>query len=193
MLRNISILLLVVAGTLLVPSAASAADASPDGAVCSPQGSVTYVTTNVVSPNKLTHHERYYNGTGQPMTTLFQATYATTLTAGITVTAGGSVKASEIISSLAVNAGVSLAASGSQTSSVSVGISATLPSGKYLVAYRGNVFVKGNFTKYTCNGSLVVSATGTGQSFSTAETGAQRCDLAAPSGSLAALAKNTYC
>lgn len=177
------------------PTVAAADDVTPMVIACDNRGETWYDTHNVVRPNKLTHYERYYNGTGSTMSASFSALHQATLTASVTVTSGGSVSASAVIAELKADTGLSLSASGSSTSSSSVGVSASLPNGKYLVAYRGNVQVTGSFTKYYCNtsGGLNTSATGTGKSFGVNETGAQRCDLAAPSGSMAALAKTTAC
>jgi len=194
-LRRIAVVLAIVAAPLAVPSTAHAA-VTPYLPACDNRGTTWLTTTNVVTPKTLTHYARYYNGTGLNMTTSFTATYQLQLSAGITVSAGGGVTASAVIASLQANSGIALSVAGSTTSTSSYGLQATLPPGKYLVAYSGYVKVTGNFTKYTCNssGGLVTDATGTGRSYNTVrEYGAQRCDLAAPSGSMAAVAKTTAC
>lgn len=154
-----------------------------------------YTVSSVVKPKKMTHLERYYNGSGATMSTSFTATMQTQLTASVTVSQSVSVEAGVVIGKLSGTAGVSLAASGQKTSGTSVGISANLPNGKALVAYRGNVQVSGSYTKHSCSraGASESRYTNSAKSFSGAETGAQRCDLSAPSGSMAALAKSQRC
>ncbi len=159
------------------------------------EGQKWYKVYNVVKPKRLTHYERYYNGSGEKVTTTFNALKERTFTAGITITGGTTAEAGKIIAKLEVKTEISLAAAGTSTTSTSVGIEASLPNEKSLVAYAGNVKVSGEWTRYYCNNSgyLYVLAEGKGSSFGVRETGVQRCDLSAPSGSLAAKAKAAAC
>lgn len=186
---------LVATGAFATAAPAYADDViTPMAVPCETQGERFYTVASVATPKKITHAERYYNGTGASLSTSFTAYKETTLTAGVTVTTGGSVEANTVIAKLSASTSYSLALSGSSTSGSSVSVTATLPHGKYLVAYRGNVQVTGNYTYWHCTGGvLLATSKGTARSFTKVpETGAQRCDLSAPSGSLAAVAKG-YC
>ncbi|MFD6756213.1 hypothetical protein [Micromonospora gifhornensis] len=119
-----------------------------------------------------------------------------TLTAGVTITTGASISASAIIGELEASTSLSLAVSGSSTSSSSVSVTATVKPNKYVVTYAGRVQVTGNWKKNTCSsgsGSVVVSGQGTGRSHHVQEVGAVQCDVTQPSGSMAAVAKSSYC
>lgn len=173
---------------------AHATDITPLAILC--DGPDTwYTVSSVAKPKVLTHRERYYNGTGKTMQTSFTAIKQIQLTATVTVSTSVTVEKELVIAKLSGTAGLSLAASGSVTSGSNIGVTASLPNGKYLVAYRGNVQVTGKYTKHTCSrkGATETTYTNNAKSFNTAETGAQRCDLSAPSGSMAALAKSQGC
>lgn len=187
-----------VSGSIATAPAALASEAgvvTPFATLCNAPGSTWYKTTNVVKPKKLTHYERFYNGSGATSTATYSVDHHRTLTAGVTITTGGSVSASAVIASFSAESHLSLAASGSSTTGSSVSMTASIPNKKYLVLYRGNVQVSGSFKKYSCTGSgrVTTAASGTGKSYGVTETGSQRCDLSAPSGSLAALAKKAAC
>ncbi|MEU3221037.1 hypothetical protein ACF1FX_09870 [Streptomyces sp. NPDC014646] len=155
-----------------------------------------YTVSNVAKPKKITHATRHYNGTSSNMSSNFTTGHQLTLTAGITYTSGASAEASAVIGKLSATASLSLAASGSKTSTSSVAVTATVKPKKYVVTYAGRVQVTGNWQKLSCssgNSSVLVKAKGTGRSHHVQEVGAVQCDIAQPSGSMAALAKSSYC
>lgn len=195
----------VVAGA---SSTASAAEPQPptvesaDGEIgvmgvpCDGYTGTWYSVSNVAKPKKITHATRHYNGTSSNMSSNFTTGHQQTLTAGITYTSGASAEASAVIGKLSASTSLSLAASGSATSSTSVSVTATVKPQKYVVTYAGRVQVTGNWQKNSCSsgtGTLVVAAKGTGKSHHVQEVGAAQCDIAQPSGSMAALAKSSYC
>ncbi|MFG2559884.1 hypothetical protein [Streptomyces sp. NPDC048496] len=150
----------------------------------------------MAKPKKVTHATRHYNGTSSDMSSNFTTGHQLTLTAGITYTSGATAEASAVIGKLSASASLSLAASGSSTSSSSVSVTATVKPKKYVVTYAGRVQVTGNWTKSYCssgNAGVLVQAQGTGRSHHVQEVGAVQCDITQPSGSLAALAKSSYC
>ena len=164
--------------------------------LCDNKGETWYTVENVIKPKKLTHKERYYNGSGEDMDAEFKASWQKTLTASVTVTTGGSAEAGKIFAKFEARFDVALAAAGSKTWGSDVSVKAKLAPRKYLVAYRGNVEVSGGYTKLNCNssGRLVTKSEGKAKSFTdVAETGTQRCDLVPPTGSMAALAKESAC
>ncbi|MFC5675198.1 hypothetical protein [Streptomyces incanus] len=155
-----------------------------------------YTVSNVAKPKKITHATRHYNGTSSDMSSNFTTGHQLTLTAGITYTSGASAEASAVIGKLSASTSLSLAASGSTTSTSSVSVTATVKPKKYVVTYAGRVQVTGNWEKNSCSsggGIVLVAAKGTGRSHHVQEVGAAQCDIVQPSGSMAALAKSSYC
>ncbi|QXQ11347.1 hypothetical protein [Paeniglutamicibacter sp. Y32M11] len=155
-----------------------------------------YTTTNVKKAKTITHADMYSNFTSKSATATRQAGHETTLSAGITVTAGAAAEAGVILGKLSTSASVAIAGNGSKTSSNSIGISATINPGKYLVVAAGNVKVTGNWTKNVCSSGsagVVAGAKGTSRSYTIRETTAVECGLKTPAGSLANLASTRYC
>ncbi|MFB9573756.1 hypothetical protein [Streptomyces yanii] len=166
------------------------------GIPCDGYSGTWYTVSNVAKPKKITHATRHYNGTSSNMSSNFTTGHQLTLTAGITYTSGASAEASAVIGKLSASTSLSLAASGSSTSSSSVSVTATVKPQKYVVTYAGRVQVTGNWEKNSCSSgtsNVVVTAKGTGRSHHVQEVGAAQCDIAQPSGSMAALAKSSYC
>jgi hypothetical protein len=183
-----------VAATAATPAQAAAPAVPLRAPYCDSPGE-WYSVWNVLTPLKITHAHRYYNGTGAPMTTSFTATYQQQLSVTVTITAGGSADVNAVIVQLGGSVGLTLTFAPSWTATQNYGVTATLPNGKYLVAYRGHVQVTGSWARYKCQTDhrLVTVSQGTAKSFTVAEMGAQRCDLTAPAGSIAANAKSLYC
>lgn len=194
----------------VVAGAGSAASAAPEppalesvdgevgtmGIPCDGYSGTWYTVSNVAKPKKITHATRHYNGTSSDMSSNFTTGHQLTLTAGITYTSGASAEASAVIGKLSASTSLSLAASGSSTSSSSVAVTATVKPKKYVVTYAGRVQVTGNWEKNSCssgNSTVIVAAKGTGRSHHVQEVGAAQCDITQPSGSMAALAKSSYC
>jgi hypothetical protein len=169
---------------------------SPAAISCDGYKGTWYTTSNVAKVKKITHAAKYSNFTSSNATATYSSVHQTTLSAGITLTAGASAEAGIILSKLATSASVSLAANGSKTTSSNIGISATIKPKKFVVVAAGNMNVTGNWVKNVCSSGtsgVVAAAKGTSRSFAIRETTAIQCDLSAPAGSLAALAKSRYC
>jgi hypothetical protein len=198
--RTLSKVLLAVAlafgASAITAAPAAAEDVTPMALLCDNLGETWYTMTNVSKPKELTHGERYYNGSGSNVTTSFVAKHHSTITASISVTAGVKAEAGTIFAKLEASASVTVAGEYASTSGTDVGITATLPHDKYLVAYRGYLTVSANWGKYYCTTSGTMQTKGEGAVKSwneVPETGVQRCDLSAPSGSMASVAKARLC
>lgn len=158
-------------------------------------GEVIYSIKSVSQPRGLTHFERFYNGSGETQTQTFSVDRQDQWTSTVSTSYGGGASSGMVIVKLESSVGRDLANAGSKTYGSSVSVTASLGSGKYLVGYRGSIEASGTWMKQTCTTSsgLVTSASGSVFTWQTPETGTQRCDLSAPSGSLAALAKSYAC
>ena len=155
-----------------------------------------YSVSNVTKPKKITHATRHYNGTSSNITSSFSTSRQQTLTAGVTITSGVSISGDAVIAKLEASSSLSLAVSGSSTSGSSVSVSATVKPQKYVVTYAGRVQVTGAGPRTPAPAATArsyVSGRGTGRSHHVQEIGAAQCDISQPSGSMAALAKSSYC
>ncbi len=194
----------VLALAVASPVAASAGARGPQGlsiragtdvAYCEPANSYWMSWGTISKPNVVTHATRYYNGTSSNESGTFSAAYQTSVTATVTVTAGGSLTAGFVIGKLEVQTSLSLQASGTRTATYTESVTATIPPHTYTVMYAGTLKATGNYTYYHCdsgNGLRLVQS-GNALSWTVMEIGAAQCNITQPPGSLAALAKSYYC
>lgn len=175
-------LAIVGATTALLSSTLIAATGTVAVAVpteCEPNSS-WYKTTGDYS-YRLTHWKGYQLPPGGSLTLTKSATYQEQLTAGIKISAGGSVSASGIIAKAEAHFNVELAANKSKTTTDSVSVSATVVASdrdRYYVAWAGNRYYNGSWYRYQCNGDGTDSSQtgyGTWRSFRSYAEGMALC------------------
>ncbi|GAB3151389.1 hypothetical protein GCM10027290_40540 [Micromonospora sonneratiae] len=178
----------------VVAESASAQDVQPMAVVCDNKGQKWFEWSSVTSPKDISHASRYVNDTGATMSGTLTAGYQKTIGAELSSTVGSTASGDVVIASLDVQTSHTLKAYGSKTTSSSVGVTISIPTGKTSVAFGGTTIVTGTYKYQYCNssGTMQTLQSGRAQSWTVFTIGGVRCDLSTTD-PLSALAKSRYC